>query len=359
MNYVKIPILEAAERCGLNINKRTIGYTEVEAYCPFCEGSSYHLYLNTDINQFNCQKCKEKGNSVSLYAKVMGIDNKSAFEQLTEGRVYKIPQTHKKPVEAESYLAPLSIRHDVYYDMLSLLKLSYKHKQNLLERGLSEQRITDNCYRSMPGSWYERQRIAKKLSQSYDLRGVPGFFTYKGEWTLWGKAGILVPVCNKDGYIQGLQIRLNNVKKRKYRWLSSNPMYGYENGTRAYSWIHVTGNSSSKVAESNVCVACITEGGLKGDVASFLHKDALFVCVPGVSNIEFLPDVLRELNVTKLIGCYDMDMEVNNDVAIALEKMKAMIKKELALEYEPFRWNPKYNGIDDFLYARQQFKQAA
>lgn len=352
MNYVKVPILDAAQRCGLILNKRTVNRTEVEAYCPFCEGSSYHLYLNTNTDQFYCQKCRTKGNSVSLYAKVMGVDNKSAFEQLTAGRVYKIPKPYKKPVKSEGYLAPLAARHDVYYDMLSMMPLSQSHKQNLLNRGLSEKRITENHYRTMPGTWYERQNIAQKLSQTYDLRGIPGFFTYKGKWTLWGKAGVLIPICDKDGYIQGLQIRLDNVEKRKYRWLSSNPEYGYENGTRAYSWIHITGNSGSKVA-------CITEGGLKGDIASYLRNDALFVCVPGVSNTEFLPDVLRGLQADKLIGCYDMDMTVNSDVAIALEKMKAMIKKELALEYEPFQWNPRYNGIDDYLFARSKLKKTA
>ena len=33
--------------------------------------------------------------------------------------------------------------------------------------------------------------------------------------------GFLIPVCNKDGYIQGMQIRFDSDKKR-YRWFSTN-----------------------------------------------------------------------------------------------------------------------------------------
>lgn len=352
VEYIKIPILDAARQCGLQINPRTVGRVEVEAYCPFCEGSSNHLFLNTDSDMFYCQKCGKKGNSVSLYGKVMNLTNKKAFEQLSVGKVYMIPQNRVKSHENDGYLAPLATRHDVYYDMLSLLPLTKKHRQNLLNRGLSEERIDENRYRSMPADWQTRKQIANTLSKNYDLRGVPGFFTIDNQWNLCGKAGIIVPVCSIEGYIQGCQIRLDNTNKKKYRWLSSNPEYDFENGTRAYSWVHVTGNRDSKVA-------CITEGGLKGDIASFLRNEALFVCVPGVCNTEFLVDTLKKLGVTKAIGCYDMDICINNDVQIALDKMKAEIKQKLHIDYEPFAWNPKFKGIDDFLYARQKYKQAS
>lgn len=359
MAYVKIPILDAAEQCGININPRTKNRTEVEAYCPFCEGSSNHLFLNTDSDKFYCQKCGARGNSVSLYAKVMNLSNREAFEQLSIGKVFKFPQKRIKSHDNDGYLADLSIRHDVYYDMLSLLSLSEHHKQNLLNRGLSEERICENRYRSMPADWQTRKQIANKMSQNYDLRGMPGFFTQDGQWNLCGKAGIIIPVCNINGYIQGCQIRLDNTDKKKYRWLSSNPQYGFENGTRAYSWVHVTGNRHSGSCTGSPKVACVTEGGLKGDIASYLRDETLFVCVPGVCNTELLVDTLKELDVKRVVGCYDMDCGVNSDVQIALDKMKLEIKQKLHIEYEPFAWNPKYNGIDEYLYARKMYKQAA
>ena len=62
------------------------------------------------------------------------------------------------------------------------------------------------------------------------------------------------------------------------------------NGTRSYSWIHVTGDTTRKRAY-------LTEGPLKGDVASFLAHDALFVCTGGVNSLNGLTDTLRSLNV--------------------------------------------------------------
>lgn len=96
----------------------------------------------------------------------------------------------------------------------------------------------------------------------HDLLGLPGFRTYYGEWTLSGPNGFLIPVRDKNGLIQGLKIRLDQEEQpeRKYRWLSSRNMPG---GTRSYSWVHITGDTSSKRA-------FLTEGPLKGDVASFL-----------------------------------------------------------------------------------------
>ena len=48
--YEEIPILEAARRCGLVLNDRTLEWDEVEASCPFCGDrgpGKYHLSLNS------------------------------------------------------------------------------------------------------------------------------------------------------------------------------------------------------------------------------------------------------------------------------------------------------------------------
>lgn len=170
-------------------------------------------------------------------------------------------------------------------DMLNHLVLLDKHRENLLERGLSEERIKENGYRSMPETEHGRKLLANLLhSHGHELLGLPGFRTYYGDWTLSGPNGFLIPVRNKDGLIQGLKIRLDDAPQpnRKYRWLSSRNL---PNGTRSYSWIHVTGDRAKKRA-------FLTEGPLKGDVASFLAKDALFVCIGGVNALNGLTDTI-------------------------------------------------------------------
>ena len=54
------------------------------------------------------------------------------------------------PKHQERQPCSLEQRHAVYSDMLAHLTLLPKHGENLLERGLSEERIRRNEYRSMP-----------------------------------------------------------------------------------------------------------------------------------------------------------------------------------------------------------------
>lgn len=216
--YQEIPILEAARRCGLVLNSRTLEWDEVEASCPFCGdhgAGKYHLSLNTRKNVYRCNLCNARGNSVSLFARIEGISNRQAFHALSEeGRLYRFPQQplSKKPPEREP--ASLAARHDTYYDMLSHLELSPKHKADLLSRGLSEERIAQNLYRSLPAGDRPRRFLAGMLADFHNLEGIPGFYVDDGGyWNISGHSGLLVPYCDKDGYIQGMQVRLDDESK--------------------------------------------------------------------------------------------------------------------------------------------------
>lgn len=347
--YREIPILEAARRCGLVLNDRTLEREEVEASCPFCGDNGpgkYHLFLNTAKNMFRCVLCEEKGNSVSLYAKMEGVSNRQAFRALSEDtRLYRFPEQSlsKKPAEREP--SSLAVRHDTYYDMLMHLELSPKHKADLLARGLSEERIRQNMYRTLPQSRSARRLLAGLLSDFHNLEGVPGFYVNKGCWDIAGHEGLLVPYCDKEGYIQGLQIRLDEEIKpdRKYRWLSSR---GMAHGTRSRSYIHVTGNIHAKTAY-------LTEGGLKGDVASYLDHDALFICFAGVTAIADLKDTLLSMeNIKEVVVALDMDKLMNWRVRNALEKIMALVRSIPGIHVRLMNWNMTFKGVDDFYQAR-------
>ena len=96
MVFEKIPIVDTARRCGLVLDSRTLRRREVEATCPFCGDhgkGKYHLSLNTATDQFRCNLCGAHGNSVSLYARLHGVNNKQAFQELSkETNVYPIPK---------------------------------------------------------------------------------------------------------------------------------------------------------------------------------------------------------------------------------------------------------------------------
>ncbi len=347
-DYKKIPIVDTAHRCGLVLNPRTLTRGEVEASCPFCGdhgAGKYHLFLNTSTDQYHCVLCGAQGNSVTLYARVMGLSNREAFLELEEGgNVYPMP---KQPDSQYTEAAPrkLSERSEVYSTMLDLLTLSDQHKENLIGRGLSEERIERNQYRSMPETEKGRRLLADLLrSCGCDLSGIPGFRTRYGEWTLAGPSGFLIPVRNKEALIQGLKIRLDDEADpgRKYRWLSSRDM---PNGTRSYSWIHVTGNMASRRAY-------LTEGPLKGDVASFLDNDALFVCIGGVNALHGLKETVLDLGVTELVEAMDMDQTTNPHVRNAILSIRKEVGHLPHIKYSKYVWSPAYKGVDDYYHAR-------
>ena len=178
----------------------------------------------------------------------------------------------------------------------------------------------------------------------HELLGLPGFRTYYEDWTITGPKGFLIPVRNKDGLIQGMKIRLDDANKpnRKYRWLSSRDL---PNGTRSYSWVHVTGDTTKKRA-------FLTEGPLKGDVASYLAHDALFVCVGGVNAIHGLKDTLKDLGVTQVVEAMDMDQMTNPDVRSAVLAMRKEVQAIKGLKYTKYTWDPAYKGVDDYLLSR-------
>jgi len=208
-------------------------------------------------------------------------------------------------------------------------------------------------YRTLPDDEPARRFLASMLAGFYDLRGVPGFYTGKdGCWSVTGKGGLLIPVCGKDGYIQGLQVRLDDDNlesttggnNRKYRWLSSRYK---ENGTRSESWIHVTGDISAETAY-------ITEGPLKGDVASFLQNDALFVCIAGVNSTDGLESVIKALGVREVALAMDMDRFTNKQVREGFERIKETVSRIKGVKVRSLAWDVSYKGIDDYCLAVQK-----
>ena len=347
--YNRIPIVDAARRCGLVIDSRTLQREEVEASCPFCGDhgpGKYHLSLNTVTDQYRCNLCGASGNSVSLYARLHDLSNKEAYLELAkDGKVYPMP-SQPVPQTQERKPRTLEERHAVYSEMLSFLTLSQRHRENLLERGLSEKRIQRNGYRSMPETPAQRRLLAKLVGSSHELLGIPGFYTRYGQWTLAGPGGFLIPVRDKDGLIQGLKIRLDDADEpeRKYRWLSSRGR-SMQNGTRSYSWIHVTDDRTRKRA-------FLTEGPLKGDVASFLANDALFICTGGVNAIKGLRETILALGVREIVEAMDMDQMTNPQVRNAILTMRREVQRIPGIKYSKYSWNPAYKGVDDYFLSR-------
>ena len=349
--YARIPIVEAARRCGVRIKEGTLGRREVEAACPFCgdKPKRHHLSMNTDTDQYRCFLCGAGGNSVTLYARLKDVPNAEAARDLMSySNIYPMPPPPRGgPLELEP--KPLPERHDAYYEMLGGLALCERHLEDLRGRGLSDGRIARNMYRTLPQGVAARGFLAGMLADFHDLAGVPGFCTDRGgRWTIAGLGGLLIPVCDRGGYIQGLQVRLDDgdlgESGRRYRWLSSRHR---ENGARSRNWIHVTGDTSRKTAY-------LTEGPLKGDVASYHDDDALFVCIAGINSTDGLKDVVRSLGVTELVLAPDMDKATNPQVRDGIAKIAGIASGIRGISVRSLDWDARYKGIDDYYHAMRK-----
>ena len=347
--YEDFDILEVAKECGIIFHPRERGGEEFKARCPFCDDTKYHLGINRRMDRFHCFKCKEKGNSVSLYAKICGISNKEAFLHLKNNDGYKNRVIYLPKEEKILPIKPLSERHNVYYDLLRLLRLNKAHLDNLNERGLSFDQVNRFMYRSLPHDKTFRTEVVEKLASHYDLNGIPGFFKDRyGNWQMYYNAygGIMIPFCNREGYIQGLQIRLDipdDSKESRFRWFSSKHFSG---GTAASAWVHVVGDVNAKEA-------ILTEGAMKADISSVLSNGKLFLAVPGANAIYRLPELISEMGITKIYEAMDMDKRSKPEVKKALIALRKTLD-QMNIVYDGCWWNPDYNGMDNYLLAKRK-----
>ena len=95
-----------------------------------------------------------------------------------------------------------------------------------------------------------------------------------------------------------------------------------------------------------------TEGPLKGDVASFLAGDALFVCIGGVNALGGLKDTLRSLGIREVVEAMDMDQNTNKQVRQAIRAMRREVESIPGIRYTKYTWNPAYKGVDDYFLSR-------
>lgn len=323
--------------------------------CPVCDehGGGKHLNINLSKHVFCCPKCQEHGGMLDLYSLFTGKSTKDAYAEIQDrltgcsGSPVEYKKYNTVPEVIETPLMDVQTRNRTYTAMLESLSLSQSHRDNLHARGLSDEAIERFGYKSCP--IFGTALLARNLREAgYDLKGVPGFF--KDDNDRWEfacrKRGILIPVRDANGLIQGLQIRLDDTSERKYRWISSR---GLNDGTASETWCHVSGDIGEECP-------IITEGPLKADI---VHEmlDRTVIAVPGVNSLAHLDeDVLPKLRcsgVTKVYIAFDMDYITNPHVKSGRDQLKEKLSKA-GLDFVTYVWDPMYKGIDDYVTRKQR-----
>ncbi len=323
--------------------------------CPCCDDNpnKKHLNINLKKDVFRCPKCGVSGGVLDLYALFSGVARDKAYKALAEklnpmGTNADVRPKRKslpKPTFVEEYpMTDIETRHATYSALLSKLSLANDHRQNLINRGLNDEDIKRLGYKTTP--LVGLQTLAKQLrTNGCYLSGVPGF--YKTETDIWTfvseKRGILIPVRDPNGLIQGLQIRRDDVQRRKFRWVSSAEK---KDGCRAEGWTHFVGKMSSTVI--------LTEGPMKADVINAL-SGLTVLAVPGVNTLTQLKislDVLKGRGLKKVMTAFDMDFSLNKNVQIGFNNLLSLLD-DMGFKFGTYLWDTQYKGLDDFIWAQK------
>jgi hypothetical protein len=314
--------------------------------CPHCDRNrEKHLNINLEKDVFRCARCGFSGGIFDLYAHCMNIPRENVKRELERhigaADFQKPKQQPHTELPQECEAAPISVRDTVFRAFLSKLTLAADHRQNLLNRGLPETVIDRQGYKTTPV--FGVKALAKQLlTEGFHLSGVPGFYQDDaGQWTFISEQrGLLIPVRDMQGRIQGLQIRRDNVQKRKFRWVSST---GRQNGCRSEGWTHFAGPVREKII--------LIEGPLKADVVYTLTGQSV-LAVPGVNallQLEQTLSLLRESGVRRIATAFDMDFLRNWYVQNGYAELTGLLCK-MGFQYNTMLWNPDYNGLDDYVW---------
>ncbi len=340
----------------LNLPYPKSGQISYYIACPCCDDNSKKKHLNVNLKRdvFRCPRCGVSGGILDFYSLFTNVSRDKANKEIrkrlnmncngnSEYHPKKIVQPKQRPQPQinEYPLNDIETRHATYSAMLAMLSLAPDHRDNLLNRGLTDADIIRLGYKSTPIAGMST--IAKQLqSDGYYLAGVPGFYrTNEGNWTfIHEQRGILIPVRNKFGQIQGLQLRRDDTEKRKFRWISSGER---PDGCRAEGWTHLAGEVTP--------IIIITEGPMKADVINAL-TGLTILAVPGVNSLTHLKTTLSELKadgLREVKTAFDMDYINNQHVQNGLRNLMALLD-ENGFKFGTYLWDPRYKGLDDYIW---------
>lgn len=333
----------------LGIPNPPYGQSSYYVQCPCCDDNPYKKHLNINIRKevFRCPKCGVSGGIFDLYALFAEIPRDKVYKAISE-KISPKTFVHKKitiqpKVESDKEypLIDVETRHATYSAFLSKLSLASDHKTNLLNRGLNDEEIKNLGYKSAP--IIGMSALSRQLrNEGFYLSGVPGFFkTESGEWTFASdKRGILIPVRDIEGRIQGLQIRCDKVDRRKFRWISSAEK---KDGCRAEGWTHFVGNISESII--------LTEGPMKADIINALTGKTV-LAVPGVNSLSCLKTTLEELKskgLQHIQTAFDMDLLTNFHVQNGFNNL-LMLLDDMGFTFGTYLWDSRYKGLDDYIW---------
>jgi hypothetical protein len=299
--------------------------------CEICGGQGCTYTLKGKIRTSICCRDRSTGR--------LSSDGRGLHRTYGENRSEGL-QTPPRPLSAN-----IQRRDRVYRAMLDLLVLEDREREHLLARRLTEEHVS-----KLEKLGYRTTRdVAEELAGAgYELARVPGFYQEDGIWRANCRPGIFVPIRDKEGRIQALQIRRTDENPpAKYQWFSS--WARIKDGKQeALSYGASSGSPVHHIKGAGKTVFVI-EGALKADVAS------LFMRVPFLSmqGAKSGHDAIAAacLNFDEVVMAVDADFRVNDDLKRDWCRLYDEVRKRTGLVPKIALWDEKFKGLDDALIA--------
>lgn len=378
---------EVIDRLGLDYNERS-GKMD----CFSC-GAKRKIHLNFEDSVFNCPVCGNGGGVLKLFAQIaMGTDltkgmPKENFRDVSDklaefmdgsDAVTRKPSSKKtKPKKPKVPIASDEQLNRAYSALLNVpaLALLPVHREKLLQRGLDDEAIQRNGYRSIPEeyripdcyteiyndnggeirrrkemNWITSYQICfglmvahSLIQQGCELKGVPGFFRFGNVWCYWCVPGILIPTRNIKKEIVIFQVRRDKLIRKddaKYITVGARSLPGHV--TEEFSRCHFPVGNAALHRDVPILV---TEGPLKADVACHLYgSPVLFAAVPGVSTTKDLLrhcEMFMKAGITVVHNAFDMDRLTNPNVHKNNATLTEQFREE-GITFLDMFWDPTY-----------------
>lgn len=363
------------------------GTASYNVRCPFCDDTKYHMNIDRIKNTYRCARCEAGGGALDLYGRIVHNEPCVAGPNGNSRKLYTMlcndlhldtsvnVEIKKKSEIKVIERASDNQVHKAYARLLAhpALALTQKHKQSLLDRGLSESAVVRYHYRSFNPDTFKMSDEAREIYQrvanivvktsalkkfpplniiagiqlalwvqeaGIDLQGVPGFFHLADIWCLkLPCSGIIIPTRNMSGKIVALQIRNDTGKGSKYLTVSAKGLPSAVN-TNICRVHFPLGNAPLTYGAPVV----LTEGPLKADIAQERMPNTFFMAIAGVNNTTDLSNVaglLPAFGVSTIYNALDMDKLTNINVMKGSKDIRKLLTEKSLCVHTLF-WDEKY-----------------
>ncbi|MBD1903790.1 hypothetical protein NDI44_22405 [Trichocoleus sp. DQ-A3] len=201
-----------------------LGFTPLKGNCPVCNGARKDCRQSVATGLIHCREGEANPpdymfrglDKLGFGMWVQKAEIEAASEQQREEWRQQRETEKQRRLDAEraqrSQLLSEPDRDREIRRLLGQLQLSPEHRENLRQRGLSDEQIQAGMFRSV----YQWQKLETPVS--YRLAGI----SIDGRSLTNPQAGLLCPAWNAKGQIVGWQLRLDNADNGgKYRWPTS------------------------------------------------------------------------------------------------------------------------------------------